>query len=279
MEFLLCIVFFALVFGGAHWLFRKFLAARDWTRGYLASHAVAYRLAGAAAFLNGAGTVYAFYLDVHRHGDDFPIAGIVTLGLIVALMTLPLWFAVMLVSGFFYRTFVEPTLEILILLLWPFKALVTAVVRPARRRADSIRCEQAKTEQEQQTRTKKRDQKRRESARSRCEVLYHLHAPEIGKRFTRQMLDDYLRKYMGNDRDPEEVEEWAAQLEALLLGHVERVKPTPKFRSLEDIARWFEEQKRQLHSLPDDRLRQTLLAKLKARYTELTTEFLEEMQA
>lgn len=57
------------------------------------------------------------------------------------------------------------------------------------------------------------------------------------------------------------------------------MQPAPKFRSLEDIARWFEEQKRQIDAVPDDRLRQTLLAKLKARYAELTTQFLEEMQA
>lgn len=125
----------------------------------------------------------------------------------------------------------------------------------------------------------RRDRRRREDARSRCEALYHRHAPEIGARFTRYSFDDYARKYMGDGRDPDEVEERAAQLQAIILDHLERVRPAPTFRSLGDIAAWFEEQKRQLAALPDDRLRETMLARLKARYTELTTEFLEGLQA
>ncbi len=275
MELVLIILFVTLCFGGFQWCFQRFFQARDFTRGFLAEHPVAYRLAGCLAFFSGAGIALALSLEM----PNDPVVGFVVIGFIVAIIALPLWFVIALVAGLFCRNFIAPTLEVAGYVLWPLRAIIGVIAKPVRRTADTVRDEQSRAEQEHHARGKKHDQKRRENARARCEVTYHLHAPEIGKRFTRPMFDDYMRKYMGDGRDPDEVEERAAQLEALLQEHVERVRPAPKFRSLEDIARWFEEQKRQLAGLPDDRVRQTLLAKLKARYTELTTAFLEEMQA
>lgn len=147
------------------------------------------------------------------------------------------------------------------------------------RRRERIRERQAAEERDAQARRRQRAQKRRQDARARCEVFFSLHAPELGSRFTKQMFADYVRQYMGDAHEPDEVEERATQLCALMQSHLEKAKPAPKFRSLGDIAQWFEEQKRQLADVPDDRVRQALLAKLKARYTELTTEFLEGMQA
>jgi len=141
--------------------------------------------------------------------------------------------------------------------------------------------QRARQQQEAQRRANEEAaaQKRRDDARSQCVLLYSLYAPEIGKRMPQSVLDNFIGAYLGDNRSPEEVEQRARLLQETIHQHRERVEPPPKFKTLEDIVRWFEEQKRQINALPDDRLRQTLLARLKARYTELTTQLLEEMRS
>lgn len=275
MELILFLVIALAVTGGFQWCFKRFLEARDFTRRFLGDHPHSYRLACAVSLL--CGTIVAVALSQEREPPS--VGELVAFGFVTALLLLPVTFGLLLVIGFLVRTVILPAVQVVGYIFWPLRSLVRGLAEPARRKAESLRFEQERATREEEVRSTRRDQKRRETARSRCEVLYHLHAPEIGKRFTRPMFDDYLRKYMGDSRDPDEVEERAAQLEALLMDHVERVQPAPKFKSLEDIARWFEDQKRELAKLPDDKLRQTMLAKLKARYTEITTEFLEEMRA
>ena len=45
--------------------------------------------------------------------------------------------------------------------------------------------------------------RRREDTRSACELFYHLFAPELGERFSQAMFDDFVRRYMGDDRAEE----------------------------------------------------------------------------
>jgi hypothetical protein len=121
-------------------------------------------------------------------------------------------------------------------------------------------------------------QKRRDDARASCEVLYSLYAPDIGQRFDRQVFNDFVAKYMDDKHPPEYVEERAQQLQALLQQHFEKVEPSPKFKSLADLAQWFQRQKEQVETMPDGRLKNMLIAKLHGRYAELTSQFLEEME-
>jgi hypothetical protein len=273
MELLLCVLFFALVFGGAQWLLRGFLEARDYTRRYLTAHPLAYRLAACLALLSGMGFALAMSLDMPL-GSIF---GFVVTGFVVALIALPVWFIAMLVAGFFYRTFVVPTLEVIGFLLWPLRALVGAVRDPVRRKADSLRYEYERVEREREAGTKRREQKRRENARARCEVLYHQHAPEIAKRFTRQMFDDYLRKYMGDNLEPEEVEARSEQLQSLLKGHLEKVVSPLSLKSLDEILTAFDVRIAKVRtSALDERDKEVILVELEQEREEAVRKALRE---
>jgi hypothetical protein len=275
MEFILLGLVFFLAFGGWRWCRDCFDDTRHATRDFLSKHAVAYRLASCVALLSGATLAVSLSLDM----PDGKVLGFIAIGLIVTVITLPIWFLTLLMVGFFYETFIAPTLGMIVYLLRPLHASIEVVATPVRRRGESLRQNRRRAEEEQETRNQQGDQKRRENARARCDVMYHLHAPEIGERFPRRTFDDYMEKYMHDRLEPEQVEVRGSLLETLLREHVDRVQPPQTFRTLEDIARWFEEQKQELNKLPDERLRKTLLVTLRERYMELTTEFLEEMQA
>ncbi len=119
-------------------------------------------------------------------------------------------------------------------------------------------------------------QKVRINARADWEMLYQLYAPEIASRFPRTSLDEWTKKYMGDDQSPAEVETRAEQLRKLILYHLEQVKPAPKFSSLNQLANWLQDQKLQIESLPiDDRLRRVLTANLNVRNAELMQSILD----
>ncbi len=121
------------------------------------------------------------------------------------------------------------------------------------------------------------DANRRKEARSQCDLLYTLHEIEIRDRFNRAALDAYMQKYMGDAESPETVEQRSAELRAIIHQHREKVAPTPKFRSIQELAVWFEQRKVEIEAVSDDRHRATLLVQLKERYSELTSQLLAEM--
>lgn len=129
---------------------------------------------------------------------------------------------------------------------------------------------------EQSMLRKSEAQKRRDDARASCEIFYSLHAPEIGSRFTKVMFDDFVRRHMGDERPPEYVEERSRQLREVLQQHLAKCEP-PRPRTLEELAAWFQEQKRQIDGLPDGVNKDALRAQLNARYAEMTSQLLEEM--
>ena len=136
---------------------------------------------------------------------------------------------------------------------------------------------QSDRRQQEQTALTKAAQKRREDARSVCDLAYALVAPEIAGRFSKQDFETFVSKYMTDSFPPEQVEERAVQLKAIIRQHQEKIVPAPKFRSIQDLAVWFEAQKLEIETVQDQRLKATLLVQLKVRYTELTSQFLSEM--
>lgn len=122
-------------------------------------------------------------------------------------------------------------------------------------------------------------QRRRSDARANCELLYGVHAPEIGSRFSRQDLDTWIKKHMADDQDPIVVERRGDQLRRLIEHHREQVKPTPRFATIEELARWFQEQKQRVESLPiEEKTKRMHLVELNQRYAELTGELLQKMK-
>ena len=112
------------------------------------------------------------------------------------------------------------------------------------------------------------------------EVAFVLHAPDIQQRFTRAMFDDFVTKYMGNDRSPEEVEECAAQLHAIIRQHLERVRAAnARHHHRGAVVRRFQQQKEKIEAMPiNDRLKSTYVSGLSERFAELTTKLLEETE-
>ena len=76
---------------------------------------------------------------------------------------------------------------------------------------------------------------------------------------------------------PEAVEERAEQLMKIMREHQAKVEPRPKFRSLQELSAWFEQQMAELQSVPDEKLRKTLMVQLKVRYSDLSSTMLTEM--
>ena len=145
--------------------------------------------------------------------------------------------------------------------------------RPEREREAREAAARAETD----ARVKAAAQKRREDARAACELAYALAAPEIAARFSKQDFIEFVTKYMTDKFPPESVEERAEQLKAIIRQHQEKVVPTPKFRSIQELAVWFEERKTEIEAVSDARHRATLLVQLKERYSELTSQLLAEM--
>lgn len=120
-------------------------------------------------------------------------------------------------------------------------------------------------------------QRRREEIRLRCEVLYDRYAAEIQTRFPRTMLEDYLKRYLGDARAVEEVEHFGAQLQDLIQFHVAKVEPPKRCRNVEELSKWYMEEKRRIEHLDiDPAFRETYLIQLNMRYAELTQELLSE---
>ncbi len=127
---------------------------------------------------------------------------------------------------------------------------------------------------EAEARVKGTAQKRREDARAECDALYALAAPEIGTRYSKQDFAEFVSKYMTDTFSPEVVEERGEQLKGIIRHHWERIEP-PR-QSLKELSEWFEQRMSELQSVPDERLRKTLMIQLKVRYSDLTSTMLSE---
>lgn len=121
-------------------------------------------------------------------------------------------------------------------------------------------------------------QKRRETARIECEVLFHQHAHRLGNRFSKEAFDDFVRRNMGDGLEPEIVEERSRQLKTIILSHVEQIEPA-KPKSVEALTEWFNSTKRAIEKLPiDDRQKQSQIGQLNQRYAELMESLLEDLR-
>lgn len=145
------------------------------------------------------------------------------------------------------------------------------------RRRQAAEWERDRPQRERETANRVNAQKRRDDAKAACDALYALAAPEIGTRFSKQDYAEFVSKYMTDAFPPEVVEQRADQLKAIIRQHQERVEPPPCRKSLQELSAWFDERLSEIQSVPDERLRKTLVVQLKERYTELTSAMLAEM--
>jgi hypothetical protein len=83
---------------------------------------------------------------------------------------------------------------------------------------------------------------------------------------------------MGDSRPPEEVEERAGQLCALIDQHAHFIAPPEKETTLGELGEWFTAEMQRLDALPiDDEVKDEHRGKIHERYAELTDQLLENM--
>lgn len=115
-------------------------------------------------------------------------------------------------------------------------------------------------------------QRRRDDARVAAEVLFALHQHDIAGRFNAEMFADFCKKYMGDDRAPEYVEERSQQLQSIIQQLVEKSLPAKAPRTLVELDHWFKEQKSIIdNSGLSDTDKKIKLLHLQKRYDDLFT--------
>ena len=145
---------------------------------------------------------------------------------------------------------------------------------PQRERA-AQEAQQRQLIESQQTETGRHQ---REDARVACELLYSLREPDIKDRFSREQFDDFVSKYLTDEKPVEIVQKRAAELQTLIQQHYEVIRPAEKFSSLAEVTQWYEDQKRQIEALPiADAYRHDYLVRLNEQYTELSERVMESM--
>ena len=120
---------------------------------------------------------------------------------------------------------------------------------------------------------------RRKEARFQCEMHFSLYQTDIAQRFNHAMFDSYMQKYMGDMDDAETVERRGQELRTIIDKHYEQVGGKAMPTTIEELTAWFLEQKTRIERAPmEARQKQTLLALLTHRYSDLSQQMLEEMK-
>src|ERR1019366_3520455 len=159
-------------------------------------------------------------------------------------------------------------------IVWPFKAIGMLV---RRRRAAREWLENA-TVSEASRNASEDSRRRRENARVQCEVLFQLHTHTLGERFPKAVYDEFVKRYLGDDRTPVDVEQRAKQLQDAILEHVAQIEPPKTPYTIESLTDWYKKTKKQIEDLTvDDRYKQAQLAQLNARFAELTQALMETL--
>lgn len=153
---------------------------------------------------------------------------------------------------------------------------------------DSIQRSAAQARQEQQVALQQREsttrdrnaQRRRDEVRSKCELLFALHAADIGQRFSKSMLDDFIDSYMSDQHDPDDVERRGRELQEIIKQHKANVSPAKKKpRTIQELSEWYLAEKARVEELPlDEAVKQDHLVSLDVRYSELTQDLLQKME-
>jgi hypothetical protein len=121
------------------------------------------------------------------------------------------------------------------------------------------------------------DGRRRLDARSKCEMAYTLHAPDIRERFPRAAFDQFLQTYMHDGVEAADVERRSVELQGIIEQHrlLSTGHAVKKPKSLEDITRWYIDERRRVQGMEvDDEIKSVQLGLLEQRYAELSERFL-----
>jgi hypothetical protein len=123
-------------------------------------------------------------------------------------------------------------------------------------------------------------QRRRDRARMQLELAYLQSMPAIAAWMPRPLFDDFLRRHLGDHLSPEDVEDNARQLLAVLRHHREQVQERGEFSTLEELAGWLLAEQQRIQAQPVEQpLKQTQLLDLHQRYLVLATRMVQKPPA
>ena len=151
----------------------------------------------------------------------------------------------------------------------------------AQRRVDRQRQRQTDLQERVKQEAEQRAAEHRQQAKariaqacSRCELLFDLHKPEIESRFGREMLDDFMKKYM-HEEEADVVERRAEELCAIIERHREAAAGKTQLTTVSDLAKWFTEQQQLIaQAATPDELKESQLVMLSMRYERLFEEII-----
>ena len=136
--------------------------------------------------------------------------------------------------------------------------------------------ERQQTERQQAEQKQKVDQHQREEIRLSCQLLYDQHATELQDRFPRERFKDYFAQYLPDEFPLETVQQRGKLLKEMIDSSLEKVEGNKqKYSSLNEIAAYFQEQKKEIESLDyDESSRQSFLSSLNHQEDRAIREFL-----
>ncbi|HUY33185.1 MAG TPA: hypothetical protein VMV69_10415 [Pirellulales bacterium] len=121
------------------------------------------------------------------------------------------------------------------------------------------------------------EKRQRLAARAQCELLYNLYKPLIASRFDKAALDEFMKKYMGDDQTPETVEKHGQQLCELIENHRREVEAPDDPTTIASVTEWMTAEQTRIEALPlDQRMKDELLRHLKIRYMKLAQDALKK---
>jgi hypothetical protein len=133
----------------------------------------------------------------------------------------------------------------------------------------AVECERARKEADDRAQASVAAQRRRDDARVAAEVLFALHHHDIADRLPRPLFDEFLKNYMGENRDPDYVEKRSEQIQEVIRKLAERCSP-PSPKTLQEIQVWYLEQKQAIEaSSLDATAKKIQLIRLEKRNDEL----------
>ena len=121
------------------------------------------------------------------------------------------------------------------------------------------------------------DSRRRDDARMRCLMFYDRHGDVLAERFPRERLQEYFAQYMPDTSPAEIVEERAQTLITLLEQSIEHAnsRQTKRFKSLEELADFFQGQREELSRLSySNEIKDSLITNINSQENEAVRRFL-----
>jgi len=99
-----------------------------------------------------------------------------------------------------------------------------------------------------------RDARGRDDARAQADLFYALHGRTLGKRFPKTTYDDFVERYLGDERPVEDVERRAAQLIEVMQRRLDQCAPQAKESPLDEMLKARREQSERLkrEDLPEE---------------------------